>query len=60
MQGVQINENTSDWVFVSSRTLKESVLAPLQFIIYINYIDCRVLSCISKFNNDTKAECHIR
>ncbi len=51
---VVTNGKASKWVNVTSAIPQGSVLGPLLFIIYINDLDCDIVSKLVKFANDTK------
>ena len=53
-QRVVMDEVVSDWVSVSSGVPKSSVLGPLLFAIYINYLHEKVKSTCKMFADDTK------
>ena len=53
-QRVVLNGKLSSWSSVTSGVPQGSVLGPILFLIYVNDIDCSLLSQISKFADDTK------
>ena len=53
-QKVGINKEYSNWKWVTSGVPQGSVLGPILFIIYINDLDCNLVSKIKKFADDTK------
>jgi hypothetical protein len=53
-QRVVINGEASEWEDVLSGIPQGSILGPLLFLIYINDIDCGIISNILKFADDTK------
>ncbi len=53
-QRVVINGTASDWAPVTSRVPQGSVLRPVLFIIYKNYINVELNNFTSKFADDTK------
>ncbi len=53
-QRVVINGKASKWVNVTSGVPQGCVLGPLLFIIYINNLDCDIVSKLVKFADDTK------
>lgn len=54
MQLVRVNGDKSDWMPVSSEVPKGSGLGPIFFGIYINDLDCSMITFISKFVEDPK------
>ena len=53
-QKVGINRCYSKWNDVLSGVPQGSVLGPLLFLIYINDLDCGIVSKLIKFADDTK------
>ena len=53
-QGVGITGEASDWLQVTSGVAQVYVLGPLVFWLYINYLDCGIVSRQSKFTDGTK------
>ncbi len=53
-QRVVINGKASKWVNVASGVPQGSVLGTLLFIIYINNLDCDIVTKLNKFADDTK------
>lgn len=53
-QRVVLNGCSSEWTKVLSGVPQGSVLGPLMFVLYINDIDERIMSKLSKFADDTK------
>ncbi len=53
-QRVVINGTASDWAPLTRGVPKDSVLGPVQFIIYINDIDVGLTNFILKFADVTK------
>jgi hypothetical protein len=53
-QKVGINKIYSRWQNVVSGVPQGSVLGPLLFVIYINDLDCNIVSKLCKFADDTK------
>ena len=56
-QRVALNRNTSSWEDVESGVPQGSVLGPILFLVYINYLDgaARLVDILRKFADDTKA-----
>ncbi len=53
-QRLVINGKASEWVNITSGVLRGSVLEPLLFIIYINDLDCGLVSKLTTFADDIK------
>ncbi len=51
---VVINGRALKWINVTSGVSQKSILGSLQFIIYINDLDCDIVSKLLKFADDTK------
>ena len=49
-----VSGETSVWSAVSSEVPQGSILGPLLFIVYINYLDEKMTSTVLKFADDTK------
>jgi len=57
---VMVNGNSSSWVEVVSGVPQGSVLGPLLFLLFVNYLPDWVISIIKMFANDTKLWSTIR